>query len=84
VAVDRDGRRSLCIGLSSGATPPDDTFLKQRQQDDRSLDAACIRLLALAYPAITKSRPKNASTLIHARSRVLGQKFGCRTSRVGG
>jgi hypothetical protein len=25
----------------------------------------CIRLLALAYPAITKSRLKNASTLIH-------------------
>lgn len=29
-------------------------------------DATCIRLLALAYPAITKSRPKNASTLIRA------------------
>jgi hypothetical protein len=28
--------------------------------------AICIRLLALAYPAIAKSRPKNASILIHA------------------
>jgi hypothetical protein len=68
VAVDRDGRRSLCIGLSSRDAPiepPDVRFLEKRQHDDRSLNAACIRLLALAYPAITKSRPKNASTLIH-------------------
>jgi len=40
-----------------------------RSPAQRLLVSTCIRLLALAYPAITKSSPKNASTLMHARNK---------------
>jgi hypothetical protein len=70
-----DGRRAVLKGAAVAIIGGRSCTRKPRHE------YTCIRLLALAYPAIKNSRPKNASNLIHARTDDIALKFGCRTLR---
>ena len=77
MALDRDGRRSLCIGLSPGAAPiePKSIGMMIARPVDRPADSTCCRLLALAYPALTPLQPKKASILQHQYQKVRPPNF---------
>jgi len=56
-----------CTRRRPSAVPSASPLISPRSRSDcaKPDGPTWIRLLALAYPAITKSRPKNASILIH-------------------